>query len=276
MFMKEMLDRSIESHIIKLLQISPLVTIDIINKIKKIRPNTPKQSIYLALRKLTHKEIVVTHKKIVSLHKIWIARMKDFFIQADAQSAGHDKTGLLQIQEKESITYRFNSLLALDMYWAHAFTVYLNSLLKNQAVLVYNPHEWFLIARKKSELSVMQEAKRRDIFWLCLIGGRGSLDREVKKYFNDEKTRCYLLEKPLLPDYYYMNCFGDFIIEVWIDEFAAKEIDRIYKTYTSIEGAAGELQKIIESKEYSHKMKISKNSSKAKKFDTMFKKYFMY
>ncbi len=274
--MKEVLDSSIESQIIGLLQAGSLSTITIVQKIQKVRLNTPKQSVYLALRKLKKKEVVAVSKKLVSLHQVWITKMKDFFRKIDSQVLDSQEMSLLNLQEKEYVTYKFNSLLALDMFWAHAFTLFMGTLGSGDSAFLYNPHQWFLIVRKESELSIIKEATRREISWVQLIAGKEDLDIEVKKYFDNKHARCHLLGEHVFEKNYYANCFGDFLIEVWLDEKATDEIENLYKmSKGSNDEVTNLLQDIIENKNYSHKMKISKNAAKASKFKNLFRKYFI-
>jgi hypothetical protein len=274
--MKEILDSSIESQIITLLQRGTLSTTAIVLGVQKIRPNTPKQSIYLALRKLKKKEVIAISGKLVSLHQVWITKMQDFFRRVESQTIESQEMSLVNLKEKEYITYKFNSLLSLDMFWAHAFTLFMGTLSLGDSAYLYNPHQWFLIARKESELSIIKEAIRREIYWVQLIAGKEPLDIEVKKYFDGKYARCHMLGEDIFDKGYYANCFGGFLIEVWLDSRVVDEIERIYTTSKGVNiNVVSLLQKVIEGEGYSHKMKITKNSKKVLKFKNLFKKYFV-
>ncbi len=271
--MKELIDKTIESLIINLLKAGPSSPVLIIKKIKKLRPNTPKQSVYLALRKLKAKEIIALSGKTASLHQAWVLKMKSFFTEIYSQSAGAKNASLLNLEEKEYITYNFNSLEATDMFWGHAFILFAGNMSAGRPSFIYNPHEWFLIARKTSELNLIKEAKRYGAFWL--IGGRKPLDLEVKKYLDCQNSQTYNLDGHIFEKNYYFNCFGDYHIEVWFDKRAVSELEKIYDKHNKIDDQVISLmQKIIEKKNYKHKMKISKNAAKAKKIKNLFKKYF--
>ena len=278
--MKELLDTSIESRIIHLLKGGALSTIKIIEKVQEGRLGTPKQSVYLALRKLKKKEVVAISGKIVALHEVWISKMKNFFAEAGVGDAlalrTKTRADILALEEGESISYIFHSLLALDMFWAHAFMIFMRSMVRGRPILVYNPHQWFLIAREQSETSIIREVKKRHIAWLQIVGGSTTLDREIKKYFDSPYARSHFFEKSIFPSNYYVNCFGDFLIEVWIDERAAGKIEEFYRVYEAVDlNARARLWEIIKEKNYKHKMKISKNATKALKIKKIFKKYFL-
>ncbi len=267
-------NNSIESKILSTLREGPLRTTELIEKIKKDRI-TPKQSVYRELNKLKKKEIIAIGGKIVSLNQVWISKMRDFFEDAEIKYSDTKGDSILNLAEKEYINYKFNSLVSLDMFWAHAFTVFLKNMQKESSVMLYNPHEWFLIGRKASETAIIEESKKQKVHWLQIVGNKSPLDLEIKKYFDGDYAQCYFSDQNSFSDNYYTNCFGDFLIEVWLDKNIASEIDEVYETYdVADEEVIEKINSIIKKEGYSHKMKISKNKSKASKIRILFKKYF--
>jgi len=265
---------SIESQIISVLRTGPLATTSLVEKIQTKRPNTPKQSVYLALRKLKGKEVVAISGKVVSLHQVWLSQMRRFFREKE-DTVGLQEASLLGLEEKEQITYTFNSLLSLDMFWAHAFMVFMDNAKFGDSVLLYNPHEWFLIARTKSEVGLRDEAGKKGVRWSQLIAGKTSLDVETKRSFSGKNAEYHLLGKEIFPSNYYVNCFGNFLIEVWLDSKAAEEIEGIYNSHHTINTEVTTLfRRIIDKKGWKHKMKISRNQAKSSKVRSLFKKYF--
>jgi hypothetical protein len=274
--MKELLDSSIESQIIRQLKGKPLPTTEIVGRIQKVRPGTPKQSVYLALRKLKKKEVVAVSRKMVSLHQIWISKMRNFFSDASEVFSDSKEVSLTKLQEKEHISYKFNSLLGLDMFWGHAFALFMNDMQSGSSIYLYNPHEWFLIVREQSETLLVKETKRRGISFVLLLAGHTPMDIQARKYFDGTHARCHSLGEDLFEKNYYVNCFGDFLIEVWLDPAAAKEIESVYANHSAVTSEVRDrLQAIIEKKKYTHKMKISRNAAKATKIKNTFKKFFI-
>ncbi len=84
-------------------------------------------------------------------------------------------------------------------------------------------------------------------------------------------------EKPLFEkNNYYLNIFGDFIIEAQLDADITNQIDRFYKETLSFdETAKSKLQKIVEGKG-KNKLTISRNKRKADKLRAIFKRYFLF
>lgn len=271
--MKELLDKNLESNIVFLLKEKPLLAKEIIEKLQKKRPGTTKQGVYLALRKLRKKEVVAISGKLVSLHQAWVSRMKKLFEKTSAETGSAD---LLRLEEGDRVSYRFGSLLALDMFWAHAFALFMSSMKPGGKMLLYNPHEWFLVAREESEPALIREAGERKVSWLALIGGNTPLDREARRFFDGKYAECHFLGRDIFPNDYYANCFGDYMIEVRIGRRAAEKIESIYRSEgAAAETASAELEKIVAEKGEAHRMRISKNKKKADTLRKIFKKYFL-
>jgi hypothetical protein len=272
--MNEIINPSVESLIVKLLKDGPLSAVMIIDKLQRTRAYTPKQTVYLALRKLKKKEVIAISGKIVSLNLVWVAKMKNFFTEVDSHYTNSKEASLFDLQEKEYIIYKFDSLLSLDIYWSHAFMLFMGAASLSSSILLYSPI-WPFIIREEIELDIMREAKKMRINWIHLIAGSKPHNYEKEKYYDGHHTICHFLDEDIFANNYYLNCFSDYIIEVWIDKRAAEEIANIYKSYKIIDNRLIEhLQKILEMKNYKHKLKISKNSLKVMRIKKLFKKYF--
>ncbi len=272
--MKDFIDSSIESKVINLLMSGPIRTTKIVEKIQEMRTLTPKQSVYLALRELKKKEIVVISGKIVSLNQLWISRMKNLFDEAYVKSSDAKEDNVLLLQEKEYINYKFNSLISLQIFWEHLYQLFLKNS-KNNMALCYHPHEWFLISRKESELNLLEESEKRKISLFELVAGKQPLDLVIKKYYDGEISQIDFIGKNVYPHNYYIECFDDYVIEVWLDERTVDEIEKIYQIYSVVNEEVIDLfQSIIKETGYNHKMKISRNHKKALKLKNLLNKYF--
>ena len=75
---------------------------------------------------------------------------------------------------------------------------------------------------------------------------------------------------------YYINVFGDFIIEAWLDPKTTIEINDFYLNKKVLSKEVKEELKNIVSKKGRNKLVISRNSRKASKTRSMFKKYFVF
>ena len=272
-------DQKIEDLIINTLSNGPLETKELIVDIKEKRPQTTKQAVYKSLRNLKKNEIIVKTKDEVALSSVWLKKLLAFI----ENTARHYKTNknpgsdFLSLKNGEKIVYWFKNFEATDLFWAHAFDVLTDTTNNNQPIFIYNPHEWFLLARPESEVFLFESLRKNNRKLFLIAGNQDMLDIEAKKYFDNTITNYYAsAEKLFDQDNYYVNIFNDYLIEVWLDPKISNLIDKFYKKTTSFnEAAKNELLKIIRTKGR-NKLVIYRNERKAKKIKNIFKKVFIY
>ncbi len=275
--MKELLGESVESIIVKLLQKGSLHAVRLIDSVRVLRPYTTKQSVYLALRNLKKREIVILANKTVSLDHLWIKNMKNFFGAAESIYTGKDYgETFLSLQDGEALEYKFKSPLATDMFWAHAFSLLFSTLKSKEPIFLYNPHQWFLLVREKTEKQLMQECRVTGHPWLQIIGNKSPLDTDAHKEFKGTMNRCQTLSKAEFPDNYYVNIFSDFLIEVWLDKDTSTKISSVYKANVGKVKAAQLLSEIVANSKGRNRLRITRNLKKAEKVRRIFKKYFIF
>lgn len=270
--------KTVEESTLFLLQKGSLRTTELLGKIQELRPGTTKQGFYLALRKLKGEETIVLYGKRVSLSHIWIGRMSDYFARAKRayEVTEIPSEDFLQLADGEKISYSFKTPAHTDMFWGHAFGILADITKKEEPICLYNPHEWFMLARHESERILFDEIKEKGKQLFLISGNRDPLDRFITTEFDENLSQYYMSEKPLFEkNNYYLNIFGDFLVEVWLDPHVSNEIDKFYKETTSFDEAAKEkIKKIVEGKG-KNKFVISRNHRKAEKLKRIFKKYFL-
>lgn len=240
-----------------------------------LKPGFTKQALYQLLRKLIGKEVVVKHGKQYSLSQIWILRMNDFFSLAQKQYGIGEQGGndFLALSEGDRISYSFKSPAESDKFWGHAFTI-LAGTLKDEPLYIYNPHEWFFFARKESEEFLFKDLqnKNQQIWLLC--GGTTMLDKYTAKYFDGKILQYHMTDEHIFEARnYYLNIFGDYLIEARIDETVAKKVDRFYNEHTIVTKDTEQiLTRLLE--EGKTTITISRNKKKADKLKRIFTPYF--
>lgn len=269
--------KNIEELILDKLQFGTAIIIKLIESIRKDRPATTKQAVYSALRKLREAEKVLIHNGQVSLNIKWIQKMTQYFSSAQYHYI-HRNVGdgnFVGLDEGEKIQYFFKNPVIADIFWTHALYILIELSDKHAPVFIYNPHEWFLIARKDNETAFIRDVKEKSRMLLVTVGGKTALDREVSKYFDGTSSQYYMSEKPLFQKRnYYINTIGDFIIEVWISSSTADEIEKVYKTTNSLSDTVGfKLAEILQRKGET-KIVVSKNKKKAVRLQKMLGKNF--
>lgn len=268
---------SVENLILERLQRGPVNTVNLIKDIQRVRTRTTKQGVYTALRSLRDEEVVVMHNKRTSFNIRWLKHMGQFFSTAEQHylSESFDITNFLNLQEGEKITYAFSTPAQNDMFWGHALILLSESgIPSSEPVYLYNPHEWFLVARRDSERDCMDIITKNRRF-LLTSGGNSFLDHAVRKEFDGNMSQYHMLTKPLFSkENYYINVVGDFIIEAWINTRVATQIEKIYQTTLELnKEIEGKLLTVIEGKGKT-KFAISRNIKKAEKIKKMLRKNF--
>lgn len=240
--------KNIEDRILSELQKGSVVILSLIKKIQDERPGTTKQAVYAALRNLRREEMVLCLKGVASLNLTWINQMTSYLELARKsyqQSLGQGS--FLDLEDRERIKYYFNDAHKADIFWTHAYYVLLGQLQPNEPVFLYNPHEWFFIARKENETTVLASTVAANHPYLVVAGGDTFLDKYIRKYFDGEKSQYHLLPASLFKDStYYINIFGDFLIEVWLDKKVVGKLEKIYQTTAEWnDGVEKKFQKIL-------------------------------
>lgn len=270
--------KRIEDYILKHLQAGSILMLDLVEKIKKDRPNTTKQAVYAAIRILKKSEQLLTYKGTASLNLTWLNSMVNYFLLAKHNyiKGGIDQNNFLDLEDREKIKYYFQSPIKADIFWTHVLYLLAERSMQNEPVFLYNPHEWFLLIRNENERNLFKTINRKNKQLFLTVGNRTFLDRYVKKYFDNNLSQYYAQEKPLFKENnYYLNIIGDFLIEVYLDKKIADKIEKFYQNTSSwTEDSYKELQKITNT-EGQMKIVISKNHKKAEKIKTSLKKYFI-
>jgi len=268
--------KTIEDYALLFLQKGSLKTTDLLENIQDVRPGTTKQALYKILHKLKTEEVVVVRSKYVSLSSIWINHMAQYFATAQRLYTTHGEPSedFLQLEDGDHITYTFKNPNITDIFWGHALSI-LGEVTKEEPVYIYNPHEWFVLAREESEKKLFNELTKKNKQLFILIGNNDTLDKLASKELNNDMAQYHTLPTALFPkDNYYINIFSDFIIEVWLDKKTSDAIDKFYKENNVFdENAKNILQEIIEQRG-KNKLVISRNARKAEKLKKVFKKYF--
>ncbi len=267
----------IEEFVLNLLADGPMPAMTLVKKISFLRLRVTKQAVYSALRKLKKAEIVVVHGKIVSLNSLWINKMSDFFTEARYKySIGTAETeGFLALADGDKITYSCKNPEVADTFWGHAFDLLAEVMQKTEPIYIYNPHEWFLIAREEQETTLFKHITNEKRQILVTTPGTSELDKQMKKHFDGTYAQYYLSPLHLFKKgNYYVNIFGDYIIEAWIDEKTHEEIEKFYKNQTILNDESRTTLKKIIASQGKNKISISRNKDKAEKFKKMLRKEF--
>jgi hypothetical protein len=270
---------SIEDHILILLQSGSLSSVELIEEIKKRRPKTTKQGVYLILKRLKKEEIIVIHNKQVSLSTVWLTDMEEFFSKANysAKSVTTPGNAYLGLRDGEKLQYFFKNPILTDAFWSHVFLTLFEATSPRLPVLIYNPHEWFILVRRENESELFKRIHARGQELAILAGGKTTLDKIAQEYLKETNCMYSMLDAPLFPkNNYYINVIGDFVIEVWLDKHIMNQVESFYKSHEVCRDEEIKTLQAILMQKGKNKFSITKSKRKADDIRRKFKKYFPF
>lgn len=254
--------KSVEDIIIEELAKNPYqIGPDLVLSIQESRPNTTKQAVYHALKFLIKDEVVAKVGEKYFISSIWLQKTHELL----QEGASKSNDAIFDLKEKESISYRFPTLLVCDTYWAHLFKILTEWVPAEKPIFVWNPHEWFVVGRIKEEKEIFKVFSEKGKLAYYSIAGETLLDKKFKQQFSTDFLIVNIGNTIFKKENYYLNVFGDFIIEVFIDIKLAKMIDSFYRETEKLEPESIAYFEELIAKKYPVRMKISKNKERANK-----------
>ncbi len=225
--------QSIEDIIVETLAKNPYTEGPaLVQLINIIRPKTTKQAVYAALKLLQSSETVAKVGNKYFLSRVWLQKIYQLFRDQKQKEIVRD--AIFDLNEKESISYHFPSLLSCDTYWAHVFNLLVEQIPKNCPTFLWNPHQIFIIGRTDIEKDIFTEFERQEKHGYFIIGGNTPLDKEFKRKWTNNYVSIDINDTRLFPNTYYLNVIGDFIIGVFFSKKLAEEIEKFYHTNHSL------------------------------------------
>ncbi len=231
---------TIEDHILRILKTGPKTTLFLLEKLNTLFKNKKptKQGIYKSLRKLKREQVITITNSTVALHNHFLESLEDY-IQAAQHSTQKSfiDDSILQLSAGERIVYHFSTVEKADIFWAHLFSLLINTLNEKTPLYTYEPHNWFILSsRKSSEHKLIKKMHRENIPFLITVGHTTPLDLIAKKEYAITPNIQYHNEsKPSLgKNNYHLNIFGDIILEIWTDKKAAEKIHAFFAEHKQL------------------------------------------
>ncbi|MFH0969800.1 MAG: hypothetical protein V1804_04795 [Patescibacteria group bacterium] len=251
---------------------------DVVEIIKSTKPSTTKQAVYLALRNLIKEEVVIKYSKKVMLNQVWINQLNEFVSKVDKNylenyRGSKMKNELDKMAEGDRIIYLFKKLDSFDSFWNHIFSLIIKKTNILAPLYLYNPHEWFLFAREKSEKYMYNWIKKNKPKTFYAIGGNNILDIAMRKKYSSELIEFSTGEKMGFENNYYLAILGNYLIETFLEKKLADRINIIYNKFEKEKDASDEIRKIMDEKS-KFKIVVSVSSDKARKLKRRFEKIF--
>lgn len=269
--------KRIEDLIVERLAKGPLRATKLVLEIQRLRHHTTKQAVYAALRQQKAREEVVVYKGTAALNITWLNRLTRFATNAKLHYTSGEATGddITNLSPGDRITYHFQNPLKADVFWTHAFYLLAEQAPHSEPVYLYNPHEWFLLARHENETEVIRTVTNQGRQFLLLAGHSTPLDKYVRQYFDGERGQYHTLPRPhFKKNNYYLNVFGNVLLEVWLDKKMSNAIDDFYQRSAAWNGEAGEHLTAILKQNRRLRITISHNKTKAEAYKKFCRKFF--
>lgn len=232
------------------------------------------QGVYKEIRKLVREGKILIHKQALSLNLLYISKQYDRWsaVLNNYEGGLSLKNHFLDLQEGESLTYRFKTLNDLDAYWTHA-SIILDKHTK-QPIPSYSviPHDWFFYGRKETDTfwTKSQKDKMR-----LIVTHPTALDKEVAKERRLVGYKMTLGVNPLKQDEstYYTLIHG-YVFKITLKAKTVQRIQEFLNMHTRIGRIdPEEIQKLIYAPGAAV-MKITKDKNKFEKMAGKCKKYF--
>ena len=233
----------------------------LVKLVQKHRPDSTKQAVYIALKTLLENEIVAKVGTTYFLSRVWVGKLDRLFEAREKAELTRD--AIFDLSEEESISYYFPNLLTCDTYWAHVFELLMDAMPTHMPICGWMPHEWFAIGRSEVERNIFKQHETKGKHMFYTIGGTTSLDMLFKREWENSFVSIYTTNERLYPSIYYLHVFEEFIIEVFVREELAAQIEKFYADTETIKPESVTFFEKIITNQSPVRMKISRKKKKA-------------
>ncbi len=240
--------------------------------VQKSREYTTKQAVYTALKQLTESEAVAKVGHTYFLSRVWLSKLDELFrVQKEKELV---RDAIFDLQDKESIYYHFPNLLTCDTYWAHVFDLLLEWIPSDRPICGWMPHEWFAVGRQDVERNIFNEHIARKKYMFYTVGGTTPLDMEFKREWQNPYVVVHTTNAAPFTKTYHLHIFDDFLIEVFIKEDLAQEIEQFYAQHKTLGVENVVFFEALINKKSPVRMKISRKKKKAAQLRKQLTKHF--
>ncbi len=256
---------SLEDIIIRLISKGKTTPEQLYIDISNNEKNCTIQAVYKALRFLVKSAVLVKSGKQLEISKEWLETISQAF---------NTQTTLPQLADGEAAIYNYKSLVNLDGYWKHLMKA-LDDQFQNSPVFLYSPyHIWYHISeRTQSEADYFNGFQTNQHYGFFVIGNSSAIDQSFKKKFQSDYLQIDTWGKSNLKKDNYLTIIDDFIVDTILDKKLTRAIESYYFSNLPLEQATGRLNQVLSAPSKS-KIKIERNSKKAKKLRKLLSKNF--
>lgn len=265
--------RKVDETIVRLLAEGPVDSLVLLQKAQE-EITVTKQGFYRALRELLKDEVVTKHKQTVLLNTVWLNKLQNFVTDVDTNYLAKASEQVFSLSEGDSMTFKFKSVLDLDMLWMHYF--YMLAKQSDTPILFNSHHEFWSLFRSDMQSQMYAWIKANNKKTYYVIGSKTLMDIETTKPHKQYGLEIAYEDKPSTNPNTGITVMGDYIFNTVLDNTTTKAIDELYRKYQKWEPAVEkELQEIIGRIRRS-KVVIERNHKKAELLRKKLMKYFVF
>jgi hypothetical protein len=261
--------------IIQALGSGPMKGPNILAQVNKEYPSITKQAVYQALRILMKDEIIIKSNTFFSINRLWaytLRTLSDTVLGPTPISSSM----ITSMREGDRLSYYFKDIYQSDIVWGNIADTLLDNTAATIPIIMYFPHEWFLIAREHSEAPLLQRYGDEKKTLLIALGGQTQLDKVIQKDWNKKCIHVNTGTSYNFKNNYYVNIYDDYIIEVTIPFFISEAIDKFYKNNQVLTPAAREEITHIVQQPHRTKFVLTRNHKRAEVLRKKIAKDFVY
>lgn len=236
-------NNSIENAVIEKLSKGSIVSPLLVQFIAE-KQNVSFQGVYKAISSLTDRNVITKTKMTLSLNSLWLERITTFAENVSNNYVLNEFNDFLFLDTKEKVTYNFENPKKLDNQWLH-FVLVIAKKFSNDPIFIWNPHHWFIFARRDEESQLFDwlNGNNRDTF--LLIGDASDLDVRAKKQLQSECVRVNLDANTKLPTNKYYVVIDEYIMTTQYSTGFVTEVENIFQHYKEESEVTKNLDQLI-------------------------------
>lgn len=230
---------------------------------------------YKALSSLQKKEVVIEKNRVLSVNKIWLSDSYDFFSKLVQQKTvpSYLANQVAELKEGDRLSYTFHSIAEIDIFLLNL--IYDLLLLKvDKHALILEPHEFFVLLNGARTRQILKEVSALGCSINLLIESDSPVDKEITKDSLPKGAVGYVSGKKSTADPKVTHVVGDVCIELKLNKSLASSIDRLFASEARISQQFVNHLRDLVGKKQKNQIIIYRNSKKAQKIRSHFKKYF--
>jgi len=246
---------------------------DLMAALKKKNISCTLQAVYRELRALIRENIIHKVGKAYVLNTHWVLRMQAFCNVA-ARASFSEEGGLFLLAAKKKQTWRFESLLDMDILWGHIVLYFIRHS-QDKIMLGWHPYSWFYLFHNKNEEEFNKSLRFMGGRFYLIVGNSCFVNRWATQFMIRDKIFFSLAPGPFRNKMdMFMTITGDHIVTVKMAPETARRLADIFENTQNIESLPlGTLTELF-TKEGHCTLTLEHNPKKSQTLRAKFSRYF--